>query len=134
MNIQTCPHTTVFVITSAEYLAVDSVWDQAQWEALLTDLEAEIQAHKTRIAVLRRARYAAVRRGPIIDPYAGSGSTLLAAYREGLTAIGVEIEEHYCEVAARRLEADSANAAEPQSFPYAAEERQSMSEILEEHP
>lgn len=45
--------------------------------------------------------------GVVLDPFAGSGTTLVAAYVEGFSAVGIEQDEIYCKIAQKRIEVEA---------------------------
>jgi site-specific DNA-methyltransferase (adenine-specific) len=55
----------------------------------------------------------------ILDPYSGAGPVGIACVRTGRRSIGIELEERYCEIAVRRMEAE---LAQPMLIPPAAPE------------
>jgi DNA modification methylase len=70
-------------------------------------ISGRVQYHPTEkpVEILRQMiESSSVMGETVYDPFAGSGSTLIAAALEGRVAIGCEFEERYCEIAAKRLE------------------------------
>ncbi len=83
------------------------VWDggKRQGEAVNRDFlhPAQKPVEVMRWSILQSG----ITNGQILDPFMGSGTTLEAAKRLGHRAVGIEIEEQYCEVAATRLQQDA---------------------------
>lgn len=78
-----------------------------RWKGMVKGSErGESRVHPTQKPVALMAQIVAWKTEPgalVLDPYMGSGSTLRAAKDLGRRAIGIEIGERYCEIAARRM-------------------------------
>jgi len=58
---------------------------------------------KPLVTALLPVRNSTIPGDTVLDPFMGSGTTLRAAKDLGRKAIGIEVEERYCEIAARRM-------------------------------
>jgi DNA modification methylase len=103
------------------------VWDKGQRDFTLADAELAWTSRDKATRVFTYTRPAALAEGPrihptqkplalmrwclglvpeaqtVLDPFMGSGTTLLAAKLEGRKAVGIEINRTYCEAAVNRL-------------------------------
>jgi site-specific DNA-methyltransferase (adenine-specific)/modification methylase len=73
-----------------------------RWSGMLRDAERGESYHPTQKPVSLMVWVLQRTTGTILDPFMGSGSTLVAAKSLGRRSIGIEIEERYCEIAAQR--------------------------------
>lgn len=56
------------------------------------------------IALMRYlCRVYAPKGGLILDPFVGSGSTAIGAVQEGMDFVGIDLDQHYCDIAERRI-------------------------------
>ncbi len=67
------------------------------------------------------------RGGIVLDAFAGSGTTLIAAEKTGRRGYGIELDPHYCDVIVKRLataaKVEAIHAASGKPFPEIARER-----------
>jgi len=82
-----------------------NVWDYAGVNTFGRTRDADLAAHPTVKPVALVAdtiRDCSKRGGLILDPFAGSGTTILAAERTGRRAAAIELDRHYVDTAVRR--------------------------------
>ena len=85
---------------------VELCWTSGQFAARLKRMpRRDGNAHPTQKPVALMAWTLGFFRdaNTVLDPFMGSGTTLRAAKDMGRKAIGIDIEERYCEIAARRM-------------------------------
>jgi site-specific DNA-methyltransferase (adenine-specific) len=94
-------HETAFLLAKGRpSLRGEAVSDVLEW---IREQET-LHPNQKPLGPLRQLLSAyAPERGIVLDPFMGSGSTLRAAKDLGLKAVGIEIEERYCRLAASRL-------------------------------
>jgi DNA modification methylase len=109
-----------------------NVWQYPGLNSFGRDRDVALASHPTvkPVALVADAlKDCSHRGGVVLDPFAGSGTTMVAAERTGRSARLIEIDPYYCDVAVRRWEAFSKKsatlAATGQSFTDAAKSRSS---------
>ncbi len=91
-----------------------NVWEYAGVNTFRTGRLDELAMHPTvkPVAMMADAIWDVTKRGAIVlDPFAGSGSTLIAAEKTGRQARCIEYEPKYCDVIVRRWQAYTGKAA-----------------------
>jgi DNA modification methylase len=96
---------------SAHYWCGDR--DQSDVWAIPKPTDSPLHATQKPLALLERAIEHSSRPGErVLDPFVGSGSTIIACERTGRVALAIEIDARYCDVALARWEAFSGERSE----------------------
>ncbi len=85
-----------------------TLWSYAGINSFGKDRDAELALHPTvkPVKLVADAILDCSRRGGVVlDPFAGSGTTLIAAEKTGRRGYGIELDPRYCDVIVRRLTA-----------------------------
>ena len=56
--------------------------------------------------------------GTVLDPFCGSGTTGIGALQEGMNFLGINVSEHYCDIARRRIQDNWDNNPKEKLFDY----------------
>jgi DNA modification methylase len=91
-----------------------NVWDYPGVNTFRRGRMEELQAHPTvkpLAMVVDALKDCSERHGIVLDPFVGSGTTLLAAEKTGRLGRGIEFDSHYADVAIRRWQKLSGQSA-----------------------
>jgi modification methylase len=91
-------------------------WFQQVWNGLMGESTKNHPAPYPEELAYRLVRMFSFANDTVLDPFMGTGTTLLAASRCGRSSIGVEIEPSYVRMAQRRLEAKLSSLFERERF------------------
>ena len=132
-KVGSAPHTNTFGLGDTGRYRTN-VWDFAGVNSLRSGRNEELAMHPTvkPVALVAEAVKDCSRRGGIVlDPFGGSGTTLIAAEKTGRLARLVEFDPAYCDQILRRYERVTGKQAKlattEQSFEAVAEKRGSIS-------
>ncbi|MFC4291432.1 site-specific DNA-methyltransferase [Sphingorhabdus arenilitoris] len=110
-----------------------NVWDYAGISSISATRKEELEMHPTvkPVAMIADAIKDCSRRGEIIlDPFGGSGSTLIAAQQAGRIARLIELDPLYCDTIVRRFEAYTGQQAVHTESGQSFEQRLDCSDLL----
>ena len=99
-------------LTKEEY----QEWFQQVWNGLMGESTKNHPAPYPEELAYRLVRMFSFSNDTVLDPFMGTGTTLLAASRCGRSSIGVEIEPSYVKMAKQRLEAKLSSLFERERF------------------